>query len=171
MTDSPNAVPLKPCPFCESTNIALAAHPGAGRGFDHHGDTVYSLDCMGCGASFPNRYRREILVEQWNRRVADAAQTDPATSDAFARLTAFHAEQLDSNPYCYFELAYTRMTGWMAWITDRPAKGEPGTAEYAKSRKVIVRGQADTAIEACEDALAALDRAAASAVNQEVDRG
>ena len=71
---------LLPCPFCGGTNIALAAHPQAGRGFDHHGDTVYSIDCMGCGASFPNRYRREILVEQWNTRAASpqATATQPA---------------------------------------------------------------------------------------------
>jgi hypothetical protein len=68
-------------------------------------------------------------------------------------LVSFHAEQLEGNPYCYFELAYTRQTGWMAWITDRPAQGEPGTAAYAKSRKVIVRGQGETAQEACADAL------------------
>jgi hypothetical protein len=77
-------------------------------------------------------------------------------ADSCARLVAFHAAQLDSNPYCYFELAYTRQTDWMAWITDRPAQGEPGTAAYAKSRKVIVRGQGPTAQEACADALAAL---------------
>jgi hypothetical protein len=86
--------------------------------------------------------------------------------DSFTRLIAFHAEQLDSNPYCYFELAYTRMTGWMAWITDRPAKGEPGTAEYAKSRKVIARGLGETPIEACSDALAAIAAPASSAGDQ-----
>jgi hypothetical protein len=87
-------------------------------------------------------------------------------ADSCARLVAFHAAQLDSNPYCYFELAYTRQTDWMAWITDRPAQGEPGTAAYAKSRKVIVRGQGPTAQEACTDALAAL--AASFAGDQEV---
>jgi hypothetical protein len=89
----------------------------------------------------------------------DAEQADEAMTDAFARLVAFHAEQLDSNPYCYFELAYTRSTAWMAWITDRPAQGEPGTAAHAKSRKVIVRGQGDTPTEACQDALNALNAA------------
>lgn len=90
-----------------------------------------------------------------------AEEADEAVTDAFAGLVAFHAEQLDSNPYCYFELAYTRSTAWMAWITDRPAQGEPGTAAYAKSRKVIVRGQGDTPTEACQDALNALNAARA----------
>lgn len=90
-----------------------------------------------------------------------AEQADEAVTDAFTRLVAFHTEQLDSNAYCYFELAYTRSTAWMAWITDRPAQGEPGTAAYAKSRKVIVRGQGDTPTEACQDALNALNAARA----------
>lgn len=90
---------------------------------------------------------------------AQSAQTERALTDDFARLVAFHAEQLNSNPYCYFELAYTRSTAWMAWITDRPAQGEPGTAAHAKSRKVIVRGQGDTPTEACQDALNALNAA------------
>ncbi|KKJ05881.1 hypothetical protein XF14_16410 [Burkholderia gladioli] len=74
-------------------------------------------------------------------------------SDPIAALIARHAEELDQNDYAYFELAYTRRTGWMAWITDRPAQGEPGTAAYAKSRKVILRGIGDTAADACRDAL------------------
>ncbi|HEX7907312.1 MAG TPA: hypothetical protein VF534_04370 [Paraburkholderia sp.] len=94
------------------------------------------------------------------------AQAEAMRIGPFTRLVALHSQQLDSNPHCYFELAYTRTTGWMAWITDRPAQGEPGTAEYAKSRKVIVRGQADTAIEACADALAALAATASSAEGQ-----
>jgi hypothetical protein len=101
------------------------------------------------------------ITDLHNELSGDSEQADEAATDAFARLVAFHAEQLDSNPYCYFELAYTRSTAWMAWITDRPAQGEPGTAAYAKSRKVIVRGQGDTPTEACQDALNALNAARA----------
>jgi hypothetical protein len=31
---------------------------------------VYSMCCYECGATFPNRYRRELLVDAWNRRTA-----------------------------------------------------------------------------------------------------
>jgi len=79
-------------------------------------------------------------------------------SSAIDELVAAHAAMLEDDPYTYFELAYTRHTGWMAWITDRPGSGEPGTAEFAKSRKVIVRGSGDTPEEACQDALDCLRR-------------
>jgi hypothetical protein len=83
----------------------------------------------------------------------------PAT--ALSELIAHHASLLETNSYAYFELAYTRRTGWMAWITDKPAKGEPGTAEYARSRTVIARGQGDTPEEAAADALASMTQATA----------
>lgn len=83
-----------------------------------------------------------------------AVQPQP---DPIRELIAVHQTLIDEgNHYAYFELARTRQTDWMAWLTDRPARGEPGTAEYAKSRKVIARGQGETAEEACADALAAL---------------
>lgn len=85
----------------------------------------------------------------------EAATSQPAGA-ALTELIAKHGALLETNSYAYFELAYTRSTGWMAWITDKPAKGEPGTAEYASSRKVIARGQGDTPEEAAADALAAL---------------
>lgn len=81
----------------------------------------------------------------------------PAVQDgALPKLLDHHAALLEHNSYAYFELAYTRSTGWMAWITDKPAKGEPGTAEYARSRKVIARGQGDTPEEAAADALSTI---------------
>lgn len=58
---------LKPCPFCDGIDIRITRHPGAGRG-EHHGEDVYSMCCYDCGATFPNRYRRDLLVESWNRR-------------------------------------------------------------------------------------------------------
>lgn len=79
-----------------------------------------------------------------------------ASPDPIRQLLMQHATLIEEgNDSAYFELAYTRQTGWMAWITDKPAKGEPGTAEYAKSRKVIARGQGDSPDEACADALLA----------------
>lgn len=61
-------------------------------------------------------------------------------------LLAMHALLLEHNPYAYFELAYTRTTGWMAWICSKPAADDP-------NRKVLAQGQGDTAEEACDDAL------------------
>jgi len=101
----------------------------------------------------------EVLawIDEGEKRAAQTAQQAVTlTDDAFKRLVAHHAALLDDNAYCYFELAYTRQTAWMAWITDRPAQGDPGTPAYAKSRKVIARGQGDTPEDACADALAAL---------------
>lgn len=60
---------LLPCPFCAGTDIRIDRHPNAGRGM-HQGEDVYSMCCYDCGATFPNRYRRELLVECWNRRAS-----------------------------------------------------------------------------------------------------
>ncbi|WP_454735450.1 ParB/RepB/Spo0J family partition protein [Cupriavidus necator] len=72
---------------------------------------------------------------------------------ALEELTQLHAELLESNPYCYFELAYTRKTEWMAFICDKPAEGVIGTPEYGANRKVIAQGQGWTQEEACKGAL------------------
>jgi hypothetical protein len=79
-----------------------------------------------------------------------ATVTEPAAPavDALAPVQALldmHAELLDANPYAYFELAYTRQTGWMAWITDKPFHGPVINPD----RKVLARGQGDTAAAAC----------------------
>ncbi|MCP3017469.1 ParB/RepB/Spo0J family partition protein [Cupriavidus basilensis] len=66
---------------------------------------------------------------------------------ALEQLTALHAGMLEDNPYCYFELAYTRQTEWMVWITSKPAEDDP-------ARKVIAHGQGWTQEEACKAALA-----------------
>ena len=63
------------------------------------------------------------------------------------KLIELHATLLEENPYCYFELAYTRSTEWMAWIcTDR--------YEDDSQRKVMTNGQGSTPDEAAADALA-----------------
>ncbi|UWX68864.1 hypothetical protein [Burkholderia gladioli] len=69
--------------------------------------------------------------------------------DPIAALIARHAEELERNDYAYFELAYTRQTGWMAWITDKPLQGPVLNPD----RKVLARGQGGTPAEACRDAL------------------
>ncbi|MFY4709905.1 hypothetical protein [Burkholderia glumae] len=96
---------------------------------------------------------KDAIERVFRANVAPADAGEAVASDPIAALIERHAEELDRNDYAYFELAYTRQTGWMAWITDRPAQGEPGTPAYAKSRKVILRGSGGTAVEACQDAL------------------
>lgn len=63
---------LKPCPFCGGSDIRITRHPKEGTGL-HWNEDVYSMCCYDCGATFPNRYKRELLVEAWNRRAGDSA--------------------------------------------------------------------------------------------------
>jgi Lar family restriction alleviation protein len=69
-----NAMAFKPCPFCEGTDIRCDKHheSRSPTGF------VWSMCCYQCGATFPNRYKRELLVEGWNRRPAYRAITGPS---------------------------------------------------------------------------------------------
>ena len=68
-----------------------------------------------------------------------------------SKVIAIHEDMLDSNPYCYFELAYTRTTEWMVWICSNQREQDP-------NRKVLLRGQGSTPEEACADALASYDQ-------------
>lgn len=91
---------LKPCPFCGSCDIKLVGHRNAGSGW-HAGETVYSIDCMGCTASFANRYKREILVEQWNRRAQPAEEVQPVVKHTCAARHHTLAEPQDCDwPVC-----------------------------------------------------------------------
>jgi len=60
---------LQPCPFCGSTDIANVSAGTAGpTNRWHAGDTIFAVNCRRCGASVPNRYRNDLVVEAWNRR-------------------------------------------------------------------------------------------------------
>lgn len=61
---------FKPCPFCGGTDIRCANHGKISRDPFHREDNVWSMCCYSCGATVANRYRRELLLETWNRRVA-----------------------------------------------------------------------------------------------------
>ena len=97
-------------------------------------------------------------VDRWlcsaaNLLLGEAQQAAPldARADPIQELISKHAELLADGPYahyCYFELAYTRQTQWMAWLCSKPREDDP-------SRIVIAKGQGDTAEAACADALAA----------------
>lgn len=71
--------------------------------------------------------------------------------DSIHALIAAHERLLKSNSYCYFELAYTRTTDWMAWITTKPLADDP-------DRKVLACGQDITPGGACLRALTILRR-------------
>jgi hypothetical protein len=91
--------------------------------------------------------RLKKWLSRYFEMLAQAAPAAPAV-DALAPVQALldvHAALLDANPYAYFELAYTRQTGWMAWITDKPFHGPVINPD----RQVLARGQGDTASEAC----------------------
>lgn len=85
-------------------------------------------------------------------REPERSATQPAAQgmDAIRALIAQHGKELERNHYAYFELAYTRRTGWMVWITDKPAFRE--SVLVNPDRKVLWQGQGDTPDEACENA-------------------
>lgn len=85
------------------------------------------------------------------------------TGDPIRALIAKHAEMVADDGayphYCYFELAYTRHTAWMAWLCSKPREDDP-------SRKVITSGQGQTPDEACRAALDVLAKRAADGGGQ-----
>ena len=104
-------------------------------------DEILQLYCI-------ERDARKVLP---NPPIA-APQAQADARDAIRELIAKHRAELEHNDYAYFELAYTRRTGWMAWITDKPLIGGP---VINPDRKVLARGQGDTPEEACAAAIAA----------------
>jgi hypothetical protein len=62
------------------------------------------------------------------------------------RLIEEHEKLKDRNPYCYFELAHTRQTEWMAWICSNAKELDP-------NRVIIAQGQGSTPDDACKAAL------------------
>ena len=62
---------LKPCPFCGGTDIKIDRH------IESRSPTgeLFTMCCCDCGATFPGRYRRELLVNAWNKRVDTSKPT------------------------------------------------------------------------------------------------
>lgn len=65
---------------------------------------------------------------------------------AIEGLIRLHKKALESNPYAYFELAYTRQTEWMAWLCSESAEVNPKRIVYAK-------GQGSNPETACAEAI------------------
>lgn len=82
------------------------------------GDTMWSMKFCSCIAL------SAMLARYFNPPIA-APQARADARDAIRELIAKHRAELEHNDYAYFELAYTRRTGWMAWITDKPLIGGP----------------------------------------------
>lgn len=100
---------------------------------------------------------RRVMTEWHQRAVAlgfdgvpdlvASIEAGRPTNTPLRELIETHGEFLEANPYCYFELAYTRRTEWMAWICSKPSADDP-------NRKVIAQGQGSTPDDAAEAALA-----------------
>jgi hypothetical protein len=52
------------CPFCGGVDIRFTKHPLP----ESPTGEEWSTCCYRCMATFPNRFRKELLVEQWQRR-------------------------------------------------------------------------------------------------------
>lgn len=68
---------VKPCPFCGGRDIMFTKHVNNDYSdYIHHPTNdifmfIWSMCCYDCGATFPNRYRKELLIEHWNRRAKE----------------------------------------------------------------------------------------------------
>lgn len=62
----PTDIEFKPRPFCEGADIRCDQHAD-GRSPT---SVIWSMCCYSCGATFPNRYKRQLLLDAWNRRPA-----------------------------------------------------------------------------------------------------
>lgn len=69
----------------------------------------------------------------------------------FELLIDKHSKMLEDNPYCYFELAYTKQTGWIVWLCSKPKQDDP-------DRKILTCGQGSTVNIACKNALDYLNK-------------
>lgn len=59
------------------------------------------------------------------------------TTSKLQQVIQLHEALLEQNPYCYFELAYTRGTMWMVWLCSNSRENDP-------SRKMLAQGQGET---------------------------
>lgn len=81
-----------------------------------------------------------------------ALQRQRPIDDPLRALLAAHSEMLVRGPYahdCYFELAYARYSGWMAWICSNER-------EDGVDRTVLAQGHGPTLDDACRAALASM---------------
>lgn len=59
---------LKPCPFCGSERVCVAAEGESGA--DARGLSLpYQARCQSCGAQATARFQRSLAIDAWNQRV------------------------------------------------------------------------------------------------------
>ena len=68
---------IKPCPFCNNKDIRFEKHI---NNLSPTGE-IWSMCCYKCGATFPNRYKKELLVKSWNARAENDADIHKAQPD------------------------------------------------------------------------------------------
>ena len=91
---------LKPCPFCGGNDIRFDKHHSYNYShpdFKFH----WSMCCYNCGATFPNRYRKELLVAAWNTR---AALAQPEAVEPVAYLHSGDFKEGAAEDVQYFEV-------------------------------------------------------------------
>lgn len=68
---------LLPCPHCGGSDVRFDRHV---HGSSPTGE-IWSMCCYDCGATFPNRYRKELLVNAWNTRADGWQPIETAPKD------------------------------------------------------------------------------------------
>lgn len=96
-------------------------------------------------------YCRAEIADLRTALASQSASVEDAKPDPIRELIAAHAELLEDNDCCYFELARTRYTGWMAWLC-------ANSIDHEDNRKIIAKGQGSTPDEACAAAIAAMTK-------------
>jgi hypothetical protein len=66
---------LLPCLHCAGADIRFDKHVSESSPTGE----IWSMCCYDCGATFPNRYRKELLVEAWNTRALQVVDHAPET--------------------------------------------------------------------------------------------
>ena len=67
-----NAQKTLPCPFCGGKNIRFDCH----KSYTSPTGEIWSMCCYNCGARFPNRYKKELLLTAWNKRHNQSLEPD-----------------------------------------------------------------------------------------------
>lgn len=102
-----------------------------------------------------NRYQIWESTDKWLEMFKNIHEDDfddesqsLLVGENLQKVIDYHANALETvSNYAYFELAYTRHTGWMVWVTSHQRTEHP-------SRQVLISGQGGSPEEACADALA-----------------
>ena len=180
------AAPAHPAEGVPVQAVLDGGTPGPWRVRKRTNDAGEVLDCFVTAPDCQGRaYDAHILGDDYDRielKLADAelivaavnayraiAATQPAAQgverqkiDPLRQMLAQHAAHLEQNAHAYFELAYTRQTGWMVWITDKPLCSPVVNPD----RKVLASGQGDTPEAACAVALATQAKQVATQAKQ-----